>query len=280
MKKIVKTFSITILLALPAGMIHGQVQTMLIDFGTNAGVPNSPDGNGNHWNSGITGTDSVQLQDTAGNNNVATATLSGTFRTSDNEEGWTDRSEVPSWASGSVSEALDDRLFQGNNQSGTLTLSGLNTALTYDIELAAAFQAPAGNAGEDPGFVSLTAGGGLNPVTPVNARANPNDNSDLIFNSTQNAYEWTVRTGGDTELQGGGSSGADLSPNNEGWIGWYGISPDSNGDISITFSAIGGESRGAWNAMSITAIPEPSTYAALFGLGALGMILLRRKLRK
>ena len=205
-----------------------------------------------------------------------TAELSGTFRTSDNDDGWTDRSEVPTWAAGSVNEALNDRLWQGNNQSGTLLLSGLNTSYTYDIELAAAFQAPSGNAGEDPGFVSLIADGGLNPVTPVNARANPNDNTDLVFNSLQNGYEWTVRTGGPTELQSGESSGASLSPNNEGWIGWYGVTPDENGEISITFSAIGGESRGGWNAMSVTAIPEPGTLM-LLGISGLALLAFRRR---
>lgn len=30
----------------------------------------------------------------------------------------------------------------------------------------------------------------------------------------------------------------------------------------------------------VAAIPETSTYAPIFGLGALGIILLRRKLRK
>lgn len=35
----------------------------------------------------------------------------------------------------------------------------------------------------------------------------------------------------------------------------------------------------SWNADNITVIPEPSTYAALFGLLAIGLVILRRRLR-
>jgi hypothetical protein len=248
----------TLALGLSAGLASGQI--VLIDFGSNTGTPPASA----NWNN-INGTGTFQLQDTAGNANVLTAVLSGTFSTTDNATGWTNRTEVPSWATGLVNEVLNDRLFQGNNQSGTFTLSGLDANFTYNIELAASFHADSGNAGRAPGFVSLVAG---NSVVPVNARANPADNADLDFNATQQAYEWTVRST---------TSG---SPNNEGWIGLYGVQPDANGQIAITFAGAGNTlSRGAWNAMEITVIPEPSTYAALFGLLGLGLaywVRLRR----
>lgn len=241
-------------IALTLSLAHVRAQTLLLDFGTNTGKIDAPV-NGTHWNSGITGTGTYQLQDTSGNKNVATAVLSGTFRTSNNETGWEDRTEVPSWAGGLVTEVLDDRLWQSQNQAGTVTLSGLDPDQSYDIELAIAFQAESGSAGQAPGRVSLSALGGDNPVAPVNARANPNDNSALTANDS--GFEWTVRTGG-------AGSGAALSPNSEGWIGWYGVKPDADGEISITFEATNvGLSRGAFNAMSVTPSPEPDVLLLL-----------------
>jgi hypothetical protein len=256
MKNKIRT-GIFVLAIATMGSSHASVAQVLIDFGNNTGVP------AGNWNN-INGTGTFQLQDTDGTANVMTAVLSGTFNTTTNSTGWTDRTEVPSWAAGLVNEALNDRLFQGNGDTGTLTLTGLDTNFTYDIELAASFQAESGNAGRDPGFISLSAGGGLNPVVPVNARANPNDNADLDFNATQQAYEWTVRST---------TSG---SPNNEGWIAWYGVSPNNDGEISITFAGSGTLSRGAWNAMSVVAIPEPGTLI-MVGIFGLSLLVLRRR---
>lgn len=245
-------------LGLSAGLASGQfLQIVRIDFGDTTGTPEESA----NWNT-INGTGNFDLQDTAGNANVLTAVLSGTFSTTTNSTGWTDRTEVPSWAAGFVDEALNDRLFQSNGQSGTFTLTGLDANFTYDIELASAFWAEGGSAGATEGFFSLSAG---NAVVPVNARANPDNNVDLIFNATQGGYGWTVRTG----------QGA-----SEGWIGWYGVTPDANGEIAITLNASGGTlSRGAWNAMEITVVPEPSTYAAILGLLSLAAVIVIRRRR-
>jgi hypothetical protein len=225
--------------------LHAAEKQILIDFGTNTGVPESPDANGNHWNSGITGAGTFSLRDTAGKETPVTAMLVGPFETTRNAMGWTDRTEVPPWAEGVVNEALNDRLFQGQNQTGTLILTGLTPGVRYDLELAASFQAVDGNAGAAPGFVSLISGDGLNVVSPVNARADPEMNQPLVFDPFRDGYEWFVRTG------------AVESPHNEGWIGWYGVTPDANGRIVLTFAATGERtSRGAWNAMSIVARPE------------------------
>lgn len=53
-------------------------------------------------------------------------------------------------------------------------------------------------------------------------------------------------------------------------------------DIPISFSgiALAGSANFTMTDLQITAIPEPSTYAAIFGLIALGGVLLRRRLRQ
>ncbi|MCD8483494.1 MAG: PEP-CTERM sorting domain-containing protein [Verrucomicrobia bacterium] len=93
----------------------------------------------------------------------------------------------------------------------------------------------------------------------------------------------TITVGGLTTSEDVSSSG--FNSLNDGWnngsiLRWSGVSPDVNGAIGISFTAAGSNSLFI-NAMQVTAIPEPSTYAALFGLLSLGCVLVirRRKLR-
>lgn len=48
----------------------------------------------------------------------------------------------------------------------------------------------------------------------------------------------------------------------------------------VRFSATGGERIMVDNFSSVTAIPEPSTYAVIFGSLALGLVIIRRRLRR
>jgi hypothetical protein len=66
---------------------------------------------------------------------------------------------------------------------------------------------------------------------------------------------------------------------NDGWITWSGVSPTASNEIIIHISTQtnNSSSRMALNAMQITAVPEPATYAALAGLLALGVVIWRRR---
>ncbi len=58
---------------------------------------------------------------------------------------------------------------------------------------------------------------------------------------------------------------------------------DENGDISLRVAASAGyggsgaQDGAVLNALVITAVPEPATYAALLGLAAMGLVLWRRR---
>lgn len=54
----------------------------------------------------------------------------------------------------------------------------------------------------------------------------------------------------------------------------------ANGDGELNFVMTTEDRRISLNAMEITVIPEPSVYALLFGAGALGFVLLRRRMRR
>ncbi|NDV62804.1 hypothetical protein G0Q06_10110 [Puniceicoccales bacterium CK1056] len=57
-----------------------------------------------------------------------------------------------------------------------------------------------------------------------------------------------------------------------------GLSPQTSNILYVEFAGSGGNS-GYLNAMQITEVPEPSTYALYAGFLALGMILFRRRLK-
>jgi hypothetical protein len=59
---------------------------------------------------------------------------------------------------------------------------------------------------------------------------------------------------------------AAFNPDNVNLIRFAGISPSGGGNIDVKI-----------NSISASAIPEPSTYAALFGAAALGLAVYRKR---
>ena len=59
------------------------------------------------------------------------------------------------------------------------------------------------------------------------------------------------------------------------------FTPDSTGSYSLSYQNVGGDNRGAFlDNVSVTAVPEPATYAMLLGgLGLFGFLAQRKKLR-
>ncbi|MCH8476264.1 MAG: PEP-CTERM sorting domain-containing protein [Opitutales bacterium] len=241
--------------------LHAQ-QTILVDFGDADTDPAST-----AWNAGVRADTGVaDLTDTTGN-----STGIGLSFTNGDDFGSDDRWDAdnhvnPPWVDPSTTDGariLSDRLSWDRNTEGTMVLSGLKQGFTYDIEIASGL-AQGGSTGStglgrDPNEFEMMGGNGL--VEGFNPHLNFN------LGTTVTWYPNPAGTNDDNISQG--------------WILWEGVTPDAQGEITLTIRGLSGSnSRGTLNAMQITAIPEPSTYAAIFALGALGMILLRRKLRK
>lgn len=135
-----------------------------------------------------------------------------------------------------------------------MILFELDVNLTYSIEIFSSYASGSGGRGSAT-FTMTDADGaaeGFNGFTDV---------------SRGTAVSWA------TNIDGANAE--------EGWLGWYDMTPDINGEIvlSIDVPSSGDDinPRGALNAMQITAVPEPATYAALAGLLALGVVIWRRR---
>jgi hypothetical protein len=87
---------------------------------------------------------------------------------------------------------------------------------------------------------------------------------------------WTI--GGTTKTTAAVSSGNNPALT-EGvqYVSFTGLTADINNQIVGTFNVTGGV--GVWNGFQLVAIPEPSSFAALAGLGALGFAASRRRRR-
>ncbi|MCC5788308.1 MAG: PEP-CTERM sorting domain-containing protein [Opitutales bacterium] len=275
MKKLILLLSLT----LTAGLAYGQ-QTVLVDF---EDVNSDPGGN---WNTiGSSSASNVSLIDTTGASSGVQISLNG-WSGSGQSDAFQGRLEGPSWATSGQDE-LNDRFFVGNNSTGFITLSGLNPNLVYNIELVSSSTSTTGqgnfnSAGDPPGYLRIVDANGVvnafNGSDGTLLTGNDPDADDAPGVDSSEVDQWaawsTAYYGNDFPE----SSSSDFSV--EGWLVWSSIAPDGSDSITIEFATAADDSRASINAMQITAIPEPSTYAAIFGLGALGMILLRRKMRK
>lgn len=252
-----KRYLLTLLgTGLLAGSLAAQSGIILVDFGNAVADPVDSA----VWNSAVTG-NVTDLVDTSGLSSGIGLSWTGDAPTASGlTTSWDDRTVDPDWADDSL-DSLRDRLFNSDGQTGSLVLSGLDPSRTYDIELASAFQAAAGAAGATPFAINMVDANGVDADGKGVTAFNVDTGLELTFDSGR-GYLWTVRTGQGSE---------------EGWLGWFDAVPTPAGELVLNFDTTGGSlSRSAFNAMEIT-VPEPSTYAALFGLLALGFVAWRRR---
>lgn len=85
----------------------------------------------------------------------------------------------------------------------------------------------------------------------------------------------------DVTLTAGSTSGTSIysgiNTQNYGTITFSGVTPNPSGEIAYTFGNTSNNRAATVNALRITAVPEPSTYAVLVGLITLGVVVVRRR---
>jgi hypothetical protein len=240
--------SLTVLLATALACATTHAGVVLVDFG-DANSTTLPA----EWNTSIRAdTGATNLVDTTGSATTWDISFSGiSDSTSTGHLGA--RTETPAWSDAN-DNVLDDRLWLNAGQSGSMVLSDLDVNRTYSIEIFSSYATGSGGRGSAT-YTMTDADGvveGFNAFTDV---------------SRGTAVAW--------------ASNIDGTNGEEGWLGWYDMTPDTNGQIvlSINVPSSGDDinPRGAINAMQITAVPEPATYAALAGLLALGVVIWRRR---
>ena len=119
--------------------------------------------------------------------------------------------------------------------------------------------------------------GGVWSTETVVASGVSNDPSSLAFDAAGNGYiAYSLTTGAVNVARYNGSTWVSDSFGN-GTLGFgQGETLDVlNGTLGLTYVTAGGNL--AYSYASVSAIPEPSTYAAIAGLGALGLAMWRRR---
>lgn len=257
-----KSISFILLAAGPLASIGTAQTTLLFDFGQNdnetsdTGWNNFSDAalsSGTIYQAG--GSDSFSPVDSLGAATGFTATLDGGVVAGGNNENNVAGAGANSANSG-VSNAATGTLFpdvasqdalniQGNGFF-TFSLSGLSATDSVDLY----FYGAASNFVSSTSLFTLSAG-------------------------TATITSTTVQTGSTVE----NSFGSILN-----------VTPDGSGIVSIVFtdpqgitgSEGGGGTRARWNALevTVTTIPEPSTYALMFGVGTLALVAVRRRFKK
>lgn len=244
--------------------------TVLVDFNDENSAPSG-------WNEITSNSASgVALNDSNGDSSGISLTLSG-WSNSSQSNAFLGRNEAPGWATAGQDE-LNDRFFMSSSSTGSLTLSGLDPNLTYNIELVSSSSSTTGSgnpnmAGSVPSYIKIEDPNGV--VDAVNGF----DDSMLTGNvsgepdGTDDWAAWNTAYY-ENEHPGSGINEYDV----EGWLVWNNVTPDGSNEITINFETPGGDARASINAMQVTAVPEPSTYAAVMGAFAIGMLLLRRRM--
>jgi hypothetical protein len=256
-----KLLTTALALGLSAGMASAQT-IILVDFGDA-----DTDPAGSAWNAGIRGdTGAANLTDINGNlTGIGLSFTNADDFTSDDR--WDINNHVnPPWADPATTDGarvLSDRLSWGRNTEGTMVISGLLSNFTYTIEIASGL-AQGGSTGStglgrDPNEFELSGAGGL--------VEGYNPHRDVSLGTTVTWWPNPAQVSAPDD-------------NKFGWIRWADVVPDQDGNITLTIRGLDtSNSRGTLNAMQIeaTIIPEPSTYAALFGLLGLGLAFWVRR---
>jgi hypothetical protein len=258
MKKSSKNLTLGLAALVACATAHSAV--VLVDFGNAKADPTDP-----NWNSGITvaGSGTYDLIDTTGATTGIDISFSGGISdsTSGSDHSET-RTDYPAW-SDSSDLVLQDRVWQTSGTTGTMTISGLSSGNTYSFELFSGYAF--GSAGRNPVDYQMTDNGGLVEGFHVETTG-----VDYSFGTTVTWYTHQTHLSSPEDP-------ADYA----GWIGWYDMTPNASGEITLFVNTNGGSnSRGALNAMQITVVPEPSSYAALAGLLTLGVVFFRRRREK
>lgn len=226
-----------------ASFANVHAQTIYIDFGNSAGVASTASG----WNAvtGASGTDvtySNLVNSTGAATSVSMLVAGGSFTNAGagvagGTTGFT--STASGFTHTFITAATNDYL-ASSNASGTLTFSNLDPAKTYTFEV---FASRSGGVSDKRAATYTLSNGGLT--------------SNLAFN---------------------------LEANNNVSLTSFGASfaPSALGVISLTITKQAGNNTAGFFyidalAVSASAIPEPSSYAGVAGVGALGLGLLRRR---
>ncbi len=144
--------------------------------------------------------------------------------------------------------------------------------------------------------ITLSSPGGVKSVAVLGAAHGDGDGSaefrDVVFSdsgsafpsSASNPLSGTYRTQTGQDLSSGASSFSGLTPAEANDIRGWTLSfiedvATRDGDSGILYRS--GTVPAPWTGfvgtqLEITVVPEPSTYATLFGLGALGLAVIRR----
>ena len=284
-----KNYFLNLAMGISSGLSLANQPILLIDFLVGATTPESPDQNGNHWNT-------VGQQGDVNANGTNLRLTNGTvvnglnvnlveFGTPTSNGQWTgaspSRQGQPSWVAADSLSALDDRANLGRNLTGTMTIEGLpelQPGQWFRIELVSAAIGDFGTSA--PGLWNLEAGNSVGG----NQAGNNVDSIVPTNGLTGDPFVWTENSGTTNDNRFGfalfpNTSGDDSIAPSQGWLVWDNVLPENN-SFTIHASTHGpsnGNQRAPINAISVTVIPEPSTYAAIFGLFAIGLIAWRRR---
>lgn len=221
--------------------------TILIDFGENttARMTASPDTNGNHWNNVVRNNayaSGLALINTAGVDTGISLRVTSGFNVTANQNGsaYSGTAFVGSLPGSATIDSLYSNvgdLTGSGTTNPSITLSGFTPGVSYSFTIFASRTATDNRTGQYT-FTGSTAGTGF-----LNAASNTSNTLTI----------------------------ANIAPTAEGTIVFT-----MTGNIAENTNA---NKLAYLNVMQISysAIPEPSTFALLVGVGALGLVLIRRR---